>query len=61
MENVLVNIVSKSIFKTFLTYGTQMALNFPNNMNKADFIKRYVNILGLQPRNTFKLIFNEVS
>ena len=38
------NIVSESIFKTFLTYRTQRALNFPNNMNKAEFIKRYVNI-----------------
>ncbi|KAG5211654.1 hypothetical protein JEQ12_014083 [Ovis aries] len=42
----LKNIVSKSIFKTFLTYGTQMALNFPNNMNKADFIKSRIIVIS---------------
>ncbi|KAI4577088.1 hypothetical protein MJT46_002923 [Ovis ammon polii x Ovis aries] len=57
----LKNIVSKSIFKTFLTYGTQMALNFPNNMNKADFIKRNrmdvfgVRFLNLRVPASFKL------
>lgn len=28
--------------KTFLTYRTQEAVNFSNNMNKAEFIQRYV-------------------